>query len=61
MFLILHIKMKIKISKKGLIKGSYNNTLNETCFTRDYNTFTHHLKGKIIGSNFINGSDKQTQ
>lgn len=53
--------MKIKISKKGLIKGSYNNTLNETCFTRDYNTFTHHLRGKIIGSNFIYGSDKQTQ
>lgn len=52
--------MKIKISKKGLIKGSYNNTLNETCFTRD-NTFTHNLRGKIIGSNFINGSDKQTQ
>lgn len=50
--------MKIKISKKGLIKGSYNNTLNETYFTRDYNTFTHHLRGKIIG---INGSDKQTQ
>lgn len=52
--------MKIKISKKGLIKGSYN-TLNETCFTRDYNTFTHNLRGKIIGSNFINGSDKQMQ
>lgn len=32
---VVNIKIIIKISNKGLIKGSYN-TLNETCIVRDY-------------------------